>query len=50
MAELDVSPEEVRFFDDSRLNVEAARRLGVESFLVDGLPETRAALRSQGLL
>ena len=38
------------FFDDNALNVESARRLGIESHLVRGLDETRRTLEKLGLL
>jgi len=50
LGELGVGPTAVRFFDDSRANVEAAERLGMRAFLVDGLDGTRRALRDEGLL
>jgi HAD superfamily hydrolase (TIGR01509 family) len=50
MRELGVRPGQVRFFDDSRANVEAAERLGIRSFLVDGLDGTRRALMDEGVL
>ena len=50
MDALRVAPDDVRFFDDSRANVEAAERLGIRAFLVDGLKGVRAALAAEGLL
>ena len=50
MAELQVEPEHLLFFDDSRLNVDAAARLGIGAFLVDGLDDTRRVLKREGLL
>jgi HAD superfamily hydrolase (TIGR01509 family) len=50
MKELRVEPDEVRFFDDSRANVESAGRLGIHAFLVDGLDDLRRGLRNEGLL
>jgi glucose-1-phosphatase len=47
---LGVTPEEMVFFDDSRPNIEAAERLGIRSFLVNGADACRAALESEGLL
>lgn len=50
MAELGVGPDEVCFFDDSRPNVIAARRMGIESDLVRGLRELRATLVQRSLI
>lgn len=50
MSELGVEPQDVRFFDDSRLNVEAARRLGIDSFLVNGIDGVVRAVTDGGLL
>jgi glucose-1-phosphatase len=49
-ARLGVSPADMIFFDDSRLNIEAAERLGMRAFLVDGPDACRDALVSEGLL
>ena len=50
MDALDAAPADIRFFDDSRANVEAAERLGIRAFLVDGLEGVRAALAAEELL
>jgi FMN phosphatase YigB (HAD superfamily) len=50
MSELGVEPHAVRFFDDSRPNVEAARRLGIESFQVNGLDDVLRVVTEGGLL
>lgn len=50
MSELGVEPDHLLFFDDSLLNVEAAGRLGIRAFLVDGLADTQRVLKEQGLL
>ena len=50
MGELQVGPEEIRFFDDSRENVEAARRLGIPAFLVRGFDDLCRCLGNEGLL
>jgi putative hydrolase of the HAD superfamily len=50
MSELQVEPDRLLFFDDSRLNVEAAAKLGIGAFLVDGLDDTRRVLQQEGLL
>ncbi len=47
---LGVDPGDIVFFDDSRSNVEAAGRVGMRSFLVDGPDACRAVLESEGLL
>jgi glucose-1-phosphatase len=47
---LGVAPADMVFFDDSSLNIEAAERLGMRSFLVDGPNACRHALVSEGLL
>jgi HAD superfamily hydrolase (TIGR01509 family) len=50
MSELGVKPHEVRFFDDSSPNVEAARLLGIDSFLVNGIDDVMRAVTEGGLL
>lgn len=47
---LRTTPQQVWFFDDSRSNVEAAKRLGVEAFLVRGFDDLCLRLRREGLL
>lgn len=47
---LDVGPEAVRFFDDSRANVLGARAVGMKGFLVHEPQEIRNALEREGLL
>ncbi len=37
-------PEQVLFLDDNMLNVDAARRLGMQAVRVQGIDETRRAL------
>jgi HAD superfamily hydrolase (TIGR01509 family) len=41
---------EVLFLDDNTLNVDAARKLGMQSARVRGVAETRAALQQAGIL
>ncbi|HEY5807425.1 MAG TPA: HAD family phosphatase [Povalibacter sp.] len=41
---------EVLFLDDNLLNVEAARRVGMEAFVVRGAAEVRRALQNSGVL
>jgi glucose-1-phosphatase len=50
MNALEVEPGQVRFFDDARSNVEAARRLGIDSFLVGGIDDVRRIVEKEGLL
>ena len=50
MSELHVEPSRLLFFDESRLNVDAAAQLGIGAFLVDGLDDTRRVLIEEGLL
>lgn len=45
LAALPFAPEEIRFFDDNRLNVEAAQRMKIPSQVVRGPVELRAALK-----
>lgn len=45
-----VGPQAVCFFDDTPMNVEAARRLGARAFLVDGVGRLGETLRSGGFL
>jgi HAD superfamily hydrolase (TIGR01509 family) len=47
---LGVDPGRIRFFDDSRVNVEASARMGIRSFQVDGFENVRAVLNSEGIL
>ena len=50
MTLLDVSADSLWFFDDSRPNVEAAERLGIRSFVVDGPRGVRRVLEAEGLI
>lgn len=49
MNELGVNPGELCFFDDSRPNVLAARRMGIDSHLVRGLDELHRTLARRSL-
>jgi HAD superfamily hydrolase (TIGR01509 family) len=50
MSELRVEPDQLCFFDDSYLNVQAAKRLGIGAYRVDGIRGVRRILQSEGLL
>jgi len=47
---LDVGPDVVWFFDDSRANVLGAREVGMRGFLAHGPDELRRTLKREGLL
>ena len=47
---LKCSPADVLFLDDNTLNVEAARRIGMQAVRVQGISETRAALIERGII
>ena len=48
--DLAVSPRRIAFFDDTMVNVEAAREVGLNAFSVDGIVEVEAQLRRLGLI
>jgi HAD superfamily hydrolase (TIGR01509 family) len=48
--DLTVSPRRIAFFDDTPVNVEAARNVGLCAFLVDGIGELEARLQGLGLI
>jgi glucose-1-phosphatase len=48
--ELHVEPRDLHFFDDSRSNVQAARRLGIDAHLVGGFDDLERMLKEKGLL
>lgn len=48
--DLGVTPTRVAFFDDTAVNVEAARSAGMNAFEVDGVAELEDALRRLGVL
>ena len=50
MSELRVEPDQLCFFDDSYLNVQAAKRLGIGAYRVDGIRGVRRILQSERLL
>ena len=43
-------PKDVLFLDDNILNVEAAKRFGMQAIRVQGIDETRAALIERGII
>ncbi len=50
LSHLDLEPQEVLFLDDTEVNVEGARRIGMSAELVRGVDQARAALVGIGLL
>lgn len=50
MRQCGVDAADAAFFDDSYVNVEAARRFGLRAFHVNGLAEVRRALVAEGWL
>jgi putative hydrolase of the HAD superfamily len=50
LARLNLIPENVAFFDDSAVNVEAARAVGLQAWQVEGVDEARCRLVEAGLL
>jgi putative hydrolase of the HAD superfamily len=50
LLELDIEPQRVTFFDDVEVNVEAARRAGINAYQVEGVPALRARLQELGYL
>ena len=48
--DLAVSPRRIAFFDDTPVNVEAAREVGLTAYLVDGITELTARLQRLGAL
>jgi len=48
--DLDVPPRRIAFFDDTPVNVRAAREAGIVAFEVDGIMELEAQLQGLGLL
>lgn len=47
---MNVAPENVLFFDDNALNVNAAKKVGIHSYLVKGKDELHRKLSELGLL
>jgi HAD superfamily hydrolase (TIGR01509 family) len=48
--DLDVAPARIAFFDDTPVNVEAARNVGINAFRVDGVQELEQQLEALGVL
>ena len=48
--DLDVSPRRIAFFDDTTVNVHAARDAGIVAFEVDGILELEIQLQGLGVL
>jgi len=48
--DLAVSPRRIAFFDDTAVNVEAARKCGLSAFFVDGIVELEAQLQRLDLI
>ena len=48
--DLDVPPRRIAFFDDTRVNVQAAREVGIVAFEVDGIAELESQLQGLGVL
>jgi len=49
ICDLDVSPVRIAFFDDTPVNVEAARNAGLVAFAVDGVADLTTRLRDLGI-
>ncbi len=50
LEEMDLAPHEAVFFDDSGLNIAAARAMGIHAYRVEGAAEVRQKLNTLGLL
>jgi putative hydrolase of the HAD superfamily len=50
LREMGMTPAETTFFDDTEANVEAARRVGMRAYRVEGVEALRACLRENGYL
>jgi len=48
--DLAVSPRRIAFFDDTPINIEAAREVGLAAYFVDGIAALKAQLQRLGLL
>jgi HAD superfamily hydrolase (TIGR01509 family) len=47
---MDCRPEQVLFLDDNALNIDAAKRFGMQAARVQGIDETRRALIARGII
>jgi putative hydrolase of the HAD superfamily len=50
IGDLKVAPERIAFFDDTPVNVEAAREVGMTAIRVDGVEALEAELRHLGIV
>lgn len=50
ISDLDVAPRRIAFFDDTLINVQAAREVGIIAFEVDGVAELESQLQMLGVL
>jgi len=50
VSDLDVLPERIAFFDDTAINVVAARHVGMRAYEVDGIAELESQLQGLGVL
>jgi HAD superfamily hydrolase (TIGR01509 family) len=50
LSDLDVPPGRIAFFDDTHVNVEAAREVGITAFEVEGITALTATLQRLGVL
>jgi putative hydrolase of the HAD superfamily len=50
ISDLGVAPRRIAFFDDTRVNVRAARDVGIVAFEVDGIAELETQLQGLGVL
>jgi FMN phosphatase YigB (HAD superfamily) len=48
--DLATPPARIAFFDDTEVNVEAAERVGMSAYLVDGMTELEQRLEELGLM
>jgi len=50
VCDLAVPPERIAFFDDTAVNVEAAKAVGLNAYVVDGIDALKTQLQNLGLL
>ena len=50
ISDLNVPPDRIAFFDDTQINVEGARRAGMNAFETDGIDSLEAQLQLLGVL